>query len=494
MDVALDNYTRGQKIFMIVLVVLLAAMFTVTGAMITLFGQGGASVPPDHGSIDGREFRLVAFQRKRRALGIIGSLDSQAMSRFGEIQHETIYAQVPAMAPRPEYDQAGQPGMVSLLNLWPRYQDQYVWCHIVLAERAREAGVAPPSPSYMGALITALMNEGMDEFDKFDQRELPRRFAQFYGTSLDEIVPTIAEAVMIRDYVESLLASEKARLEDIARIAAGNADELRADYMHLPIDPFMPRAEQDVQRDNFAYRAAQIAGGMGVASRAIGYDRFEEAYDKNRTAQLQSDARFELEIIKAFPEEMRQAGQVPIEEETARLIYEAVKEDVYKATPADIENIASRLTEARNDYARRNTELVQEWTDEEWAAWEADVRPELEKYRGFSEVRTELYDSLRRRDGVRAAQAAIARLASHLAAEKSRRERQLNARLDVVRKEKAIWDGQKSYLDGLRARFDSAETQLHASMRNISNRIRTQAEGDDAEANARALDTIVKGM
>ena len=44
---ALENYTRGQKIFMVTLIVVLAAMFTVTGAMLSLTGQGGKAALAD---------------------------------------------------------------------------------------------------------------------------------------------------------------------------------------------------------------------------------------------------------------------------------------------------------------------------------------------------------------------------------------------------------------------------------------------------------------
>jgi hypothetical protein len=115
--VALENYTRGQKIFMVTLVVLLAAMFTVTGAMITLFGQGGEAPPSDHGKLDGEEYRLVNFQRKRRALSIIQGLDAMASRSYGDKQPEHIYARIPAMSPRAEFDTGYPPYMMSLLSL-----------------------------------------------------------------------------------------------------------------------------------------------------------------------------------------------------------------------------------------------------------------------------------------------------------------------------------------------------------------------------------------
>ena len=73
---ALENYTRGQKIFMVTLIVVLAAMFTVTGAMLSLTGQGGKAAPPDQGTIDGEAIRLMEFQRKRSALRIISGISN----------------------------------------------------------------------------------------------------------------------------------------------------------------------------------------------------------------------------------------------------------------------------------------------------------------------------------------------------------------------------------------------------------------------------------
>lgn len=495
---ALENYTRGQKIFMVGLVVLLAAMFTVTGAMITLFGQSGEAAPSDHGRIDDREIRLMEWHRKRRALGLVQMLDARAANAFGDTKPEFMYARVPAMAPRPEFGHEWpyigvKPTTVSLLELWPNYQDQDLWCHVVLVEKAQAAGVQPPSNAYIGQLLTALMNEGAQDLEKFEAKDLEKKFEELYGTKLADLIGAFREAVMVRDYVSSLLAEHNARLDAIARMSLGKESEFESEYMRLTLEPFLEQARRDVQRRHRGFTASRVVmGGMGTVP--VGADTIEEVYDKNRNSQLQSKASFELDIIRAFPADMVGRGEVKIDEGLASLIYQAVREDVYKATEEDKKNIEQRLKDAENTYARRNAEATREWTEERWRQWREEQRPSLLEYRSFDEVQAELNTSLMQRESLRAAQGAVILLLRALEDRRKERERSLNAQLDVIRKEKRIWDDKKSYLETVRQRFDSVETQLHASLRNIEQRIRTQAETGDEAAVSRALEQIANDL
>ena len=143
---ALENYTRGQKIFMVTLIVILAGMFTITGAMLALFNQGGKTAPPDQGRIDGEAVRLMDFQRKRRALGIVQALDRNSTPTSPDAP-EYMYARVPTMAVQAQAGHdwpynAQRPVPTSLLDIWPHYQDQQIWCHMILAKRARLNGLA----------------------------------------------------------------------------------------------------------------------------------------------------------------------------------------------------------------------------------------------------------------------------------------------------------------------------------------------------------------
>jgi hypothetical protein len=278
--VALENYTRGQKIFMVTLIVVLAAMFTVTGAMLSLSGQG-QTAPADHGRIDGEAIRMVEFGRKRRALGIIASLDAGAQFA-GADAPEKIYAHVPTLATQEHYGHewpynAQRPVETSLLQVWPTYQDQNIWCHIVLAKRAAEAGIEPRGDAYIGRVMAALMNQNRQEIDKFEPKNISKEFESTYGNPIDELLPTIREALMVRDYVDSLVADERARLTQIADIAAGNTEELKAEYVRLKIGYFLDDARKEVLREHFAYSSAGVASGVGAATSPFGYDAFEEA-------------------------------------------------------------------------------------------------------------------------------------------------------------------------------------------------------------------------
>jgi hypothetical protein len=474
--VALENYSRGQKIFMAVFITLLAGTFTVSAAMITVFEQGGAGATVNRGIIDGQEIRTMEFQRIRRSLGMVEWLDGN-IRPFSDDPPEPIYAQVPAMSPRPETGHewpflATEPSMVSLLNIWPRYQDQHVWCHMVMARRARQAGVQPPSNAYVGRVLTRIINATIEsEFERIQpgvQGQLEDHLRKNFAINLEELVPTVREALMVRDYVDSLLADERARLDQIALINEGNRLEKRAEYLRLPIEPFMEQAMEDVVRESFAFRASQLAGGVGVASRALGYDRFEEAYDKHRS-HLRSEATFRLDIIRAFPAEM--VASVQFDEDLAEIVYLAVRDEVYRARASDNERIEDRIEAARN---RLSIDETEDWTDEQWSEWEAEVRAEMKEYRTFDEVRADVERSLQHRGSLDQAQIAISRFISYLERTRRERERRLRAQIEVLRKERSIWEQQVQHYEGVRRRYDVVDSQMHAKMRDIGNRLDTQ--------------------
>ena len=481
---ALENYTRGQKIFMVSLIVALAAMFTVTGAMLSLSGQG-ETAPADHGRIDGEAIRLVEMSRKRRGLGIIAALDTQA--QFGAADApEHIYARVPTLAVQEHYGHdwpynAQRPVEASLLESWPTYQDQNIWCHIVLTKRAREAGIEERGDPYIGRVLTALMNQNRQEIDKFTQKDLAKRFNEMYGNEIDELLPTIREALMVRDYVDSLIADERARLTQIAGIAGGNQEELKAEYVRLKIGYFMDQARKDVVRDNFSRRSAAVASGVGTATTPIGYDGFEEAYDKNRTKTLNSEAEFGFQIIKAYPGEM---GDVPIEDELMELIYEAVREEMFKATDEEKKNIDQRLAADYDKYTVLHPDVTKEKFDAEW-------REVMLKYRSFIEARVELREALMRKESLKFAQASISGFQRYVEEQKAERTRTLTAQIEVIRQNEQVWEGQRQYVEDLRGRMTTMEMQLHGKSRGITNQLDSFAEGEGAEANSAAVQRIV---
>ncbi|MCA8937630.1 MAG: hypothetical protein KDB68_15645 [Planctomycetes bacterium] len=492
---ALENYTRGQKIFMVTLIVILAAMFTVTGAMLSIADGQSGGAPADQGTIDGEAIRLIEFQRKRRALGLVLALDRNSTPTSPDAP-EYMYARVPTMSVQAEggHDwpyNAQRPVDTSLLEVWPRYQDQHIWCHIIMARRAREAGIEEPGNDYVGRVITALMNQNRQDIDKFERKDLTKKFEETYGSGIEDLLGTFKEALMVRDYVESLVADERANLVRIAEIAEGNNEELKAEYARLKIGYFMAQAREDVLNENFRYRSAGMASGLGAATSGMGYDRIEEAYDKNRSKSLYSDATFGFDIIMAYPETMVRNGNVEFEPEMLELIYKAVRDEMFKATAEDKTNIDQRLEREVNRYARDHTEETKDWGTAEIEKFKTDHKAEMLDYLSFYEAEPELRDALMRKESIKSAQMAITAFKRFVEDEKNKRQRQLRAQIDVVRKEEGIWTAQAGYVEDLRTRFGSAQTQLFAKLRSISNMMDTQSETGNTEADAAALGRIV---
>ncbi|MCB9931918.1 MAG: hypothetical protein H6841_00690 [Planctomycetes bacterium] len=492
---ALENYTRGQKIFMVTLVVLLAAMFTVTGAMISIFGQGGKAPPADQGTLDGEAIRLKDFNRKKRALGIIIGLD-RASPPSSPDGLEFIYARVPTLSVQEQYGHdwpynAQRPVDASLLEIWPHYQDQHIWCHLVLAKRAREAGVAERGTAYVGRVVTALMNENRQDIDKFDGKDLTKKFEESYGSDLGELLPTFKEAFMVRDYVESLVADERARLAQVARIAEGNNEEVKAEFARLKIDYFLDQARRDVVRESFAYRSSRVTGGFGVATPAFGYDRSEEAYDKNKTKTLNSEASFSFDIIRAYPQEMVDNGKVEFEKELLELIYRAVREEMFKANEDHKKNIEARLDAEFNRYDLEHSAETKDWDEARIKQFKDEQRGDMLNFLSFYEAEVDLKQALMKKESLQAAQTAISGFQRYVSEQKAKKQREITAEIDVIRRDEAIWEAKRAYTEDLRNRLDSLETQLHSKLRNISNQLEAQATGTDPAANSKALERLV---
>lgn len=493
---ALEHYSKSRKIFMTGLVVLLAATFTVTGAMIAGIGsQGGAPIMA--GEISGEEIPYADFRMTRRALGSISFLDA-TQSPFN-VEGERIYARVPVMNPRPDgvafsnsmLYSSDTPSDASLLEIWPQYQDQHVWCHYALYERAKESGVDVPSNERIGALVFERMNERRPDTDKFSRSNLFKEFRDSFGAKFEEYLPTFRQALMIREYVDSLLSVERANLDAIADIAGGNNEEIKARWLRLKVDRFMDEAAKDVARDHFNARARAAATNTGMASIASGSNRFEEAFDKNRNQHLYQQASFSFDVIEAYPERLISGGDVEIEEERAKLIYLALRDELYQATEADKSNLDSRLKTWENREAGDPDKA--DWTEAQWKKAREEMRPQLEKYKSFDEVRAELYQSLERENALLQAQTNISMLRAKLEEIRTRRARELDAELAAERKRQDIPQQKRDYLRTLRSQFDSIRDNTWARLNGIGNGIKNPAETNVDELN-RMADSIAREL
>lgn len=486
----LENYSRNQKIFVATLIVVLASMFTITGAMTVVLGGENKGNPAEAAKVGSDKIRYFDYTRMRRALGLVASLDSAAYNYQGDVK-ETLYARVPTLATREEAGHewpgnATMPVTVSLLDVWPQWQDQNLWCHMVLVKRAKEAGIEPPSNARVGDVLTALLNARRQEFEKFTKKDLEKEFKKNFSDDLADLLPTFREALMVHDYVDSQLAQYRASLDEVAAIVGGDNEEMKAEVVRLSIDAFMERARAEVIRESFAWRSSRLAGGFGIATPGMGYDAIEEAFDKNAVKELNEPAHFRFDVIQAYPSVLLADGKIPIDETRIELTYRAVRDEMFKATDTDKAQIEARLEAAKDRYARDHTAEIKDWDDAKWLEWKNKQRPEMMQYRLLDEVKAELIQTLQRENSVPAAQAAVADLMRQLAEIKQKRDRDLNAGLEVIRKEQAVIDGVKSYLESLRQRFTSTEEQVWIRLTALG--MRVPARLDDGELKRMAED------
>jgi hypothetical protein len=486
-SVALDNYTRRQKIMITALIVVIAAMFTVTGSLTYMLGDS-AKTPSKAGEMDGREYNYVEFhQRIRQGLNACTFLDYGQGQ--GDLKPRAIYPRVPALTTQPQ-DAAETPYERSLLDVWPRYQDNYVWCHLALVKRAEKAGVQRPSNQAVWSAVHALMNASAQEFDKFPIEKLYAQFQDRYGYELSSIESTLRDCLMVRSYVDSLVAGERARLADIARIAAGNNDEVKAEYLRLPVAPFLEKARAEVEREHHNARAARVANGSSLASAPAGADPCSEMYEKHRFNELNEEARFEFEIIKAEYRDLEQL--VPRNEKLERLYYESMKKaGEFKADDADKKNLDARVEAEFNAIATDKRAKDAAWPGfkpEEEKALRDQLKKDLAETRSFFEVQGDIYTALRRDKAPLLAQALISTLKARLDDVREKNEKRLNATSALSEQRQRNVDTLRNQRNDLRVRFDSIVNVINGQFANVAARIPTPTGAASSDADKKAWD------
>ncbi|MCF6227931.1 MAG: hypothetical protein L3J82_04580 [Planctomycetes bacterium] len=445
----LENYSKRQRFFMGVLVIGLAATFTVSGAMIAAVSDQGAS--PNAGVFNDKEIRLANFDNRRRVLDLVRRLDAFS-NESGK-----IYGHVPTMPVRAQED-APFIQEISLLRIWPQYQDQWVWCHMALAEEAEKAGTNRPSNVFVTQQLINMMNEGADPLDIIEEKTLPRQFKRRYNMNLIDVMKTLQECFMVGDYVESLLADEHTRLDKISEINTGNKEEIKAEVVRLLTDAFMTQAEKEVKREYFAYRSARIVAGFGVSSMQAKYDGFERAYD-NESRDLKQEPVFSFDIIFAYPDgfeaKYRDDDERKVElENRARLIYLAVRDEMFKASKDQIADVDGRFSKEEG-LLQGEIKLM---TDTQKAEWKKSTRETMEEYLTFRESKGKLNEFLKRDNALLAVQASLSALLAELAQIKKDNTRELGAETQVLQKRQGIHQALKSYLTAVRSSFDGINT------------------------------------
>lgn len=449
---ALEHYSRGQKIAVTALIVLIAGMFTVTGSMTTLLGDG--SKHPTHaGVMDGRTYGVIEFQHIRQGLRTARQLDYYQGQ--GEEKPRAIYARVPALTTMAQ-DASDTPFDRSLLDIWPSYQDNDIWCHLALVKRAEAAGFVRPSNQAVWKAVTSLINATASELERFKQENLYREFQDRFGFPLRDIEPALRDCLMVRDYVDSLLAAERTRLADIAAVVAGNDIEVKTQYVRLGVEPFLARARAEVEREHFNHRAARAAGAAGLSTRANGDDPFETTFEKHRFTQLSSDAEFEFDLFRAEFEDFLNA--VPRDEKLERIYYAAMRKNgEFAATEADKKNIDARVEKAFNDedLKRRKDPEFKGFTPEEEKKLREELKTKLMAERSFEEVSAEIYSTLRKEKAPLFAQAAVAAFKAELDEEREKREKTLRAESSLNQQKQRNIEALRSQRQDLRSRFDA---------------------------------------
>jgi len=457
--VALENYTRGQKIMFTAFIVLLAAMFTVTGSLTYVLGD--KSKQPTHaGDMDGRTFKVVDFQHIRSGLRVVRQLDFY--NGQGDEKPRAIYPRVPALSTMPQ-ESSDTPYERSLLDFWPMYQDNDVWCHLALVQRAEAAGFVRPSRQAVWKQVTSLMNGSRQEMQRFKQQDLYKEFQDNFSFELKTIEPTLVDCLMVRDYVDSLLEGERARLVDIAAVVAGNHQEIKAQYMRLGIDPFMAQARAEIERENYSQRSAGAATGMGISGSATGSDACDDIYEKHRFTEFFSEATFDFEWFKAEFDDF--LSEVPTDEKLERIYYEAMKKSgEFKATDDDKKNIDKRVEEAMNkeDARRRAADPnFKKFSDDEEKSLKAKFKTELTESRSFDEARPDIYRTLRKDKAPLYAQAAMASFKADLEREREDREKLARSQSALNQQRQRNIEALRSQRQDLRSRFDSIISLLN---------------------------------
>lgn len=442
---ALENYTKFQKIMLLILVVVGAALFTVTGSMMYVAegcGQKGQA-SRIAGTINGQDVPRELFNARKNALGLGWDIMVPVFPDEGLAKTLLINNIVEGQAPYHGQPSWNGNGGYRLFALWPRKHDQNVWMFTALVERAKAAGFRLPAQNAAEEYYFRQIS-GDEKMDR------DARIRWFNERHLDPNVTlrAVAEVMMVRDYVNALVVRHTASTDEA--LAAYNArfPEWQAKVYRLDTAKFMAQAEAEVAAaiasGPASAAASALSGAGGFGAMLSPHDRLNRFPTPAEKEVLEREQQVAFDLIVAEHKELAAAIPTP---STAELksFYSNIRGQSFRVSPADAtpERIDERFAQvlAREKEVLAGAEPSKEWQDQ--------TKADLKHFYDYHERSSAVIEQLKLSNAQTLARIAIESINTELEDKRKESKDGLDAAVKTMREKKQVPNARLSLLNSV---------------------------------------------
>jgi hypothetical protein len=467
--VALENYTKKQKIMLAALTIVGAALFTVTGTMMHVVqgcGEDKAGTGKSQGSFDGVEVDRELFRYRARVMEML----SPVVPLFAESGNEHMLINYGA----PGNTTATQQG-VRLYSLWPKKHDQHVWLFAALVDRAKQAGFTQLPPASASEWYFSRVGEG-----KYNTEAERRKHFEETNTDAAIFTRALSEGLMVQNYVAALVSRHDADYDDMLRLFAYRFVQRKADIYSLDVDKFMAEAGAMVKRDRDLSKLASIAsalsGGGGMIPATDPLERLSDKPSFSEGEQLKQRQELSFDAVVASYDDIQkqlEAGGTP--ELKARV--EDEKQSYYLNMRGNTFRVkADDATDTRIDERFKAVAAKYEGKADERAEWEKKTRADMKLYYDYSEVQGEIAAQVYRQLAEQFARSAINIVDEGFTKTRTELEKKLKAAAATLAEKKKIPDARQTQIKDIESRLKSFPEYPLSEMFNTLDRNKSISE------------------
>ncbi len=441
---ALDQYTKRQKIMLTIVTILGASLFMVTGTMMAVIGscdEQSQGPGPTAGTFDGRSIDRASFQTLRQVIeeASRGMIPGPVVSVFPDenLKDRLVHYRAPEGA-------VGFP----LFALWPRQHDQDIWLFMAAVEKAKKAGFKPlPREAIRDWYFKVTNQENINPEEYFSNRRIDAR----------AFLDALGSLMVLNEYVESLNNQDQVSEQELVELFRFHNTEQKAKIWSLNSKDFEAEATQlydQKQKENQLATISSALSGAGSFDPVVGpienilhAPSFDQSQYLTRKRSVAFDAivadyeeiglnlNFSSDELYAFYTNVR--GEVFLVEEeawTQEALEKRIK-DVYET-----------------EYDRRGGQVPAGYTD--WEEWKKQTKEELKVFRHYREVETRVDKLLRLFRSNQLAQIRSEDTFKDLEELRENKRKELDAQRSTLNQWKRIPQVQLDYYKNLEGKLD----------------------------------------
>ncbi|MCK6439451.1 MAG: hypothetical protein L6Q71_04540, partial [Planctomycetes bacterium] len=447
---ALEQYTKRQKIVLVALVIVGAFMFTVTGAMMTSVescsdDRGRGMLAGEFGT---ERIDRATFNNRRNVLMMFGRTAPQlpvfpAASPDEVLNRQLTNKQIPT---------GGANQRAPLTDVWPAFHDEQVWAYIALIERAKKAGFTPPPPAVAQEFYFGLFQDAPTSKED--------REAHIENRNIDPepFFAAVAEYLMIGEYIGSLQGAHEIGYDELLERMGQHYIQRKAVVYSLPASSFEAEAERQYELREREARlntfCSSLAGAGNLVPRVSALDGLNNPNDAEKI-ELTQERTVAFDAIYADIEEL--ASSYTPEPGEVEAFYMNTRGQNFRATAKDRERLEERLTfvrERTKSDTAGDVKLTANGLYDTWEAWESAKREELKTFLDMTEARDDVRRLLRRFRGEQMARYALFDIENSLKTLKDDKKEALDDEVETKRAWAQVPNGKRDLLEGLERDID----------------------------------------